>query len=104
MLFLIILLGAIASNYQRLRVENVCERLHLRSMTYLWMRNQQDLLNEMIEYGVNAILVKVAGVGLSPEKHLGRSISVMQKQLLFWNEKFGLSPVGEGRNTVISSF
>ena len=31
--------GAILSNYQRLRVENVCQRLGLISLAYLWNRN-----------------------------------------------------------------
>jgi len=31
--------GAILSNYQRLRVENVCQRLGLVSLAYLWMED-----------------------------------------------------------------
>lgn len=40
--------GAIFSNYQRLRVENVCQRLGLVSLAYLWLRDQSELLEEMI--------------------------------------------------------
>ena len=36
--------GAIFSNYQRLRVENVCQRLGLFSLSYLWMQEQDPLL------------------------------------------------------------
>ena len=60
------------SSYQRHRVENVCERLGLVPLTYLWQRNRSELLSEMVAAGVKAILVKVAGAGLEPEKHLGR--------------------------------
>lgn len=32
--------GAIASDYQRLRVESVCGRLQLTSLAYLWHQPQ----------------------------------------------------------------
>ena len=31
--------GAVLSNYQRLRVENCCQRLGLLSLAYLWKRD-----------------------------------------------------------------
>ena len=36
--------GAIASDYQRVRVENVCARLGLVSLAYLWHQPQSKLL------------------------------------------------------------
>ena len=36
--------GAILSDYQRIRVENVCSRLDLVSLAYLWRRDQDQLL------------------------------------------------------------
>lgn len=51
--------GAILSNYQRTRVENVCGRLGLQSLAYLWRRPQSPLLAEMVESGLDAVLVKV---------------------------------------------
>ena len=36
--------GAIASDYQRLRVENVCARLNLASLAYMWHQPQKKLL------------------------------------------------------------
>ena len=59
--------GAILSNYQRLRVEHVCARLGLVSLSYLWQQAQLPLLDNMIRCGVEAVLVKVAGVGLGVE-------------------------------------
>lgn len=56
-------MGAIASNYQRLRVENVAGRLGLTVLAYLWERDQIELLAEMIAAGLIAILVKVAAIG-----------------------------------------
>ena len=57
--------GAILSNYQRARVENVCTRLGLTSLAYLWQRDQKELLAEMIESGLTAVIIKVAAIGVS---------------------------------------
>ena len=40
-----------------------CSRLGLVSLAYLWQRDQADLLQEMINAGVKAILIKVASMG-----------------------------------------
>lgn len=40
--------GAIASDYQRTRVERVCARLGLVSLAYLWQQPQVPLLQRMV--------------------------------------------------------
>jgi diphthine-ammonia ligase len=88
--------GAIISNYQRTRLENVCIRLGLTPLTYLWMLDRSKLLDSIISDGVEAILVKVAGAGLLPEKHLGKSLGELRPVLRKLNEKYGLDLCGEG--------
>ncbi|XP_045451767.1 diphthine--ammonia ligase [Melitaea cinxia] len=88
--------GAILSDYQRIRVENVCQRLGLVSLAYLWRRNQKELLQEMIASGVEAIIIKVAALGLDPRIHLGMTIKEIQPHLLVMQEKYGLNVCGEG--------
>ncbi|XP_018564791.1 diphthine--ammonia ligase [Anoplophora glabripennis] len=87
--------GAILSDYQRVRVENVCSRLRLTPLAYLWRRNQEELLDEMIKCEVDAIVIKVAALGLE-SKHLGRSLSLLQPHLIAMHEKYGLNVCGEG--------
>ncbi|CAL1700874.1 unnamed protein product [Somion occarium] len=87
--------GAILSNYQRVRVEHVCRRLSLTPLCYLWQRDQRELLSEMIQAGLEAVLIKVAGIGLTT-KHLGRTLSQMQPTLLKLNDLYELHPCGEG--------
>ncbi|XP_034189811.2 uncharacterized protein LOC117608575 isoform X3 [Osmia lignaria lignaria] len=87
--------GAILSDYQRIRVENVCGRLGLVSLSYLWRRDQDELLKEMIGSSVNAVLIKVAALGLEP-RHLGKPISEMQSHLAKIKEKYGVNICGEG--------
>ena len=72
--------GAILSDYQRVRVENVCSRLGLVSLSYLWRRDQAELFDEMIDAKVEAILIKVATLGLDG-KHLGLSLSQVRDHL-----------------------
>lgn len=49
--------GAIASDYQRLRVESVCSRLNLVSLAYLWKQDQTLLLDEMVNYFILGIFL-----------------------------------------------
>ncbi|KAJ3043214.1 ATP binding domain 4 [Rhizophlyctis rosea] len=87
--------GAILSNYQRVRVENVCARLGLKSLAYLWRRDQTELMREMIESGLQAILIKVAALGLK-EIHLGKSLGQMYPHLLKMHDQYGAHVCGEG--------
>lgn len=54
----------------------------LTSLGYLWRREQTELLQEMIDSEVEAILVKVASIGLQPRRHLGKTIAQLQPQLM----------------------
>ena len=46
----------------------------LVSLAYLWLRDQSELLQEMIECEMDGRLVKVCSMGLK-EVHLGKSIA-----------------------------
>lgn len=87
--------GAILSHYQRTRVENVCARLGLTSLTYLWQMNQAQLMREMFEAGLEAVLIKVAAVGLT-QKHLGQSLAEMYPILTKLNAIYDVHICGEG--------
>ena len=40
-----------------------CQRLNLQVLAYLWQRDQRELLNEMIDAKIEAILIKTAALG-----------------------------------------
>ncbi|XP_047325929.1 diphthine--ammonia ligase [Impatiens glandulifera] len=88
--------GAIASDYQRLRVESVCSRLGLISLAYLWRQDQSLLLRQMIDSRIQAIIVKVAAIGLDPKKHLGKDIAEMESYLHKLKGLYGINVCGEG--------
>ncbi|KAJ1023321.1 hypothetical protein NDA18_004848 [Ustilago nuda] len=89
--------GAILSNYQRVRVEHVALRpdLNLTPLTYLWQRKQSELYAEMLEAGLVSILIKVAGIGLD-EGDLGKTLGQMQGKLDKLNSIYGAHVCGEG--------
>lgn len=76
-------------------MENVASRLNLTVLAYLWERNQSELLREMVEANVFAILIKVACVGLS-RKHLSWSLGQIEPTMLKLHDRFGVHPCGEG--------
>ena len=41
-----------------------CSRLGLSALAYLWRRDQTELLGEMISSGIEAVLIKVAAMGI----------------------------------------
>ncbi|EPS68748.1 hypothetical protein M569_06018, partial [Genlisea aurea] len=88
--------GAIESDYQRLRVENVCSRLGLVSLAYLWKQDQSLLLREMRRSDIEAIIVKVAAIGLDPFKHLGKKVTEIEPHLHKLKELYGINVCGEG--------
>ncbi|KAK7502798.1 hypothetical protein BaRGS_00006048 [Batillaria attramentaria] len=88
--------GAILSDYQRVRVENVCLRLGLTPLAYLWRREQAPLLQEMVDCGMEAIIIKVAAMGLEPDRHLGLSLRQILPHMLKMQQKYGLNVCGEG--------
>lgn len=87
--------GAILSHYQRNRVEDVCERLGLIPLAYLWQRNQPELMLEMIRNGLDARLIKVAAIGLT-SNNLGKSIADVYPYLMKLNLMYDVHVCGEG--------
>lgn len=87
--------GAIHSNYQRVRAEDVCNRLGIKMLAYLWSRDQDVLLREMIDYGVEAILIKTAVIGLG-ERHLGKRLQDVIEDLMSLKQEYGINVCGEG--------
>ncbi|KAL7423571.1 hypothetical protein Q5752_001151 [Cryptotrichosporon argae] len=87
--------GAILSTYQRLRIEHVCARLGLVSLAFLWQAEQMPLVDRMIGAGLEAVLVKVAGVGLGA-RQVGKTLAQVRPLLGALEQRYGSHPAGEG--------
>ncbi len=90
-----VITGAIESEYQRERVERACVESGLVHFAPLWHKKQEQVLEEMLESGLDAIIVAVAADGMGKE-WLGRRISESKKELLRLSDKRGISVIGEG--------
>jgi diphthine-ammonia ligase len=88
--------GALASEYQRTRIDNVCETLGLKSFAPLWHKNQEQLVREQIESGFEIILTACNALGLDA-KWLGRKLTTSDLEALVkLKKRFGLSIAFEG--------
>ena len=87
--------GAISSRYQRSRVENVCRRLNLKVLAYLWDQEPRYVLENVLHYKMKVVMVKIACEGLfPPENYLGRIFDVEFVEKLKSNPH--LHAAGEG--------
>lgn len=88
--------GAIASSYQRERVDRICDELGLEHISPLWGRERVGLLNEMLSRGMVIVFSAVAAQGLD-QKWLGRKLDRQaMNRLVELSERFGVDPCGEG--------
>ncbi len=88
--------GAIFSNYQRSRIDNICRELNIKSITPLWKRKPEEMLEEMISSGFKIIMSAVAAGGLGPE-WLGKELNhAAIKQLFNLHNVCYICTAGEG--------
>ena len=88
--------GAIQSVYQASRVQRICLELGLWSFNPLWLCEQEEYLNELIE---NRFEIIIAGIFSAPfnETWLGRRIDPeFVNRLLSIRSKYDISLTGEG--------
>ena len=88
--------GAIASEYQRTRIEKICHELEIKSFAPIWHKNQELILREQINAGFKIIIVGVFAYGFD-ETWLGKTIdgetidAIMQLR-----KKYAINTAGEG--------
>ncbi len=91
-----IVTGAIASKYQKSRIEKVCKELKLKCINPLWNENQIKLLEEVVENDFKIIITGVFAFPLD-ESFLGKEIDrEMIEKLGELMEKYKINPAGEG--------
>ena len=88
--------GAMASDYQKTSIEQICHELKLKTFTPLWHLNPEILLKDMISAGFEIVITGVYAEGLD-ESWLGRKIDEnCLKDLIEANQKYGIHICGEG--------
>ena len=88
--------GALYSDYQRKRIETICDELDLKVFSPLWHVNQEIEMKQLLNEGFSIIFSAVAAEGLD-ETWLGKEIcSDDIEKLVILNKKYGLNVAGEG--------
>lgn len=88
--------GAVASEYQKTRIDNICEQLGLKSIAPLWHKNAEQLVREEIESGFEIILTACNALGLD-QSWLGKVLGTPDvARLSDLRKKYGVNPVFEG--------
>ena len=57
----------------------------------MWRRDQTELLEEMRLANINAIINKIASLGLTSKRHLGKNVTTLTTNLGGMKDKFGLN-------------
>ena len=88
--------GALASSYQKVRIDSICKRHDLLSIAPLWHRNPEEYLHAALADGFEIIYVAVAAPPLD-EKWLGRKLDEQAiEELVQLNLRHGIHIGGEG--------
>jgi ABC transporter with metal-binding/Fe-S-binding domain ATP-binding protein len=91
-----IVTGAIASTYQKDRINKLCDDLEITHFSPLWGQNGEDLLYKMIESKMEIIFSSVAALGLD-KSWLGKTLNFDRiESLKNLNKKYKVDIYGEG--------
>ena len=88
--------GAISSEYQKNRIDKICEKLGLKSFAPLWGKKQNKILEEIVKTGFEVIIVGVFAAGLD-ESWLGKKINEETiDELIKLRKRYSINEAGEG--------
>jgi len=88
--------GAIMSQYQKKRIDKICQELDLESFAPLWHEKPRKLLAEMVDLNFEVLIVGVYAYGFDVT-WLGRKINWESiSELIKLCKKYQISVVGEG--------
>ena len=88
--------GAVASEYQKSRVDLVAEKLGIRSIAPLWHKDPIIYLKDIMNRDFNVIFVGVYALGFN-KNWLGRRLDESAlKELIELNKNYGVHLSGEG--------
>jgi diphthine-ammonia ligase len=88
--------GALASEYQKSRIDQLCKDIGLASKAPLWHVDPKEYMEEIINLGFEVIITSVSAEGLD-KSWLGRKIdSKLLDEIITLNSKYGMHMAFEG--------
>ena len=91
-----LVVGAIRSDYQKTRIERMCERLGVNSFSTLWHHEGRTHMHDLVSHGHEVMLTSVSTEGLGKE-WLGRILTLQDiEELETLAEVYRFNIDGEG--------
>ena len=88
--------GALASEYQKSRIDKLCNDIGLISKAPLWHVDPKEYMEEIINLGFEVIIISVSAEGLD-ESWLGRKIdNKLLDEIINLNSQYGMHMAFEG--------
>jgi predicted ATP pyrophosphatase (TIGR00289 family) len=88
--------GALASEYQKSRIDQLCTDIGLVSKAPLWHLDPKEYMEEIINLGFEVIITSVSAEGLD-ESWLGRKIDIkLLDEIITLHSKYGMHMAFEG--------
>ena len=88
--------GALYSEYQKSRIQKICDLLGLKCINPLWHKDEFEYLSDLIKNKFKVIITSVAAHGLD-DSWLGREIDEkFIEDIKELNKKYKVHPAGEG--------
>ena len=91
-----LVVGALRSDYQKTRIERMCEKLGIISFCPMWHHDPELHMNSLVEHGFDVRIISVSSEGLD-ESWLRRKITRESlNQLTLLSRKYRFNLDGEG--------
>ena len=87
-----LVVGALRSDYQKTRIERMCEKLGIISFCPMWHHDPKLHMNSLIEHGFDVRIISVSSEGLD-ESWLGEKITKESTIRSLWHARF-ISDIG----------
>ncbi len=92
----VVVTGSVLSDYQRMRFSMVAEEVGLDVFNPLWRFDQEKYIIELVEHGIEFIIVSINTYGLPPS-FMGRVITLEDVyEIIELARKYGFNPSFEG--------
>lgn len=95
--------GAIRSDYQKTRLERMCERLNIKSFTPLWHQSSDSHMEGLVSNGFQVMITGVSSEGLTDEwlGHILTTESLLRLKSLASKYRFNFDGEGGEYETLV---
>ena len=100
-----LVVGALRSDYQKTRIERMCQRLGIASFSPLWHKDQGEHMQSFLEHGFGVVFTSVSTEGMSAD-WVGRTLdreSLNELMDLSERHRFNLDGEGGEFETIVVS-